>query len=431
MLKNSLDRQILGLALPAIVANITTPLLSLVDVAIVGHLGSAVYVGAIAVGGSIFSMLYWLFGFLRFGTSGLTAQALGRGSARQTSLLLQRSLLIALGFGIILITAHYPLGHAALSFMDTDADTAGKAWLYFSILIYGAPASLATFALTGWFVGMQDTRTPMWISLLVNVVNITASLILVYAMDYDLAGEAYGTLLAQWTGFIVSAATCAIHYKVRPQPLSELLHVSELKTFFKVNTDIFLRTVCLIAVTVWFTRTGAGLGPVMLAVNTLLMQFFILFSYIMDGFAFAGEAICGKSYGASDSHSLNRQIHRLLQWGLALATVFTAGYALGGQYLITLLTNDSGVIETAEKYRLWAAGIPLAGFMAFTWDGVLTGMTRTRLMLGTMSAASAIFFILYLLLFPAIGNHGLWTAFLAYLFTRGCLQHIFYYRNNR
>ncbi len=431
MLKNSLDRQILGLALPAIVANITTPLLSLVDVAIVGHLGSAVYVGAIAVGGSIFSMLYWLFGFLRFGTSGLTAQALGRGSARQTSLLLQRSLLIALGFGIILITAHYPLGHAALSFMDTDADTAGKAWLYFSILIYGAPASLATFALTGWFVGMQDTRTPMWISLLVNVVNITASLILVYAMDYDLAGVAYGTLLAQWTGFIVSAATCAIHYKVRPQPLSELLHVSELKTFFKVNTDIFLRTVCLIAVTVWFTRTGAGLGPVMLAVNTLLMQFFILFSYIMDGFAFAGEAICGKSYGASDSHSLNRQIHRLLQWGLALAAVFTAGYALGGQYLIALLTNDSGVIETAEKYRLWAAGIPLAGFMAFTWDGVLTGATRTRLMLGTMSAASAIFFILYLLLFPAIGNHGLWTAFLAYLFTRGCLQHIFYYRNNR
>ncbi len=431
MLKNSLDRQILGLALPAIVANITTPLLSLVDVAIVGHLGSAVYVGAIAVGGSIFSMLYWLFGFLRFGTSGLTAQALGRGSARQTSLLLQRSLLIALGFGIILITAHYPLGHAALSFMDTDADTAGKAWLYFSILIYGAPASLATFALTGWFVGMQDTRTPMWISLLVNVVNITASLILVYAMDYDLAGVAYGTLLAQWTGFIVSAATCAIHYKVRPQPLSELLHVSELKTFFKVNTDIFLRTVCLIAVTVWFTRTGAGLGPVMLAVNTLLMQFFILFSYIMDGFAFAGEAICGKSYGASDSHSLNRQIHRLLQWGLALATVFTAGYALGGQYLIALLTNDSGVIETAEKYRLWAAGIPLAGFMAFTWDGVLTGVTRTRLMLGTMSAASAIFFILYLLLFPAIGNHGLWTAFLAYLFTRGYLQHIFYYRNNR
>lgn len=431
MLKNSLDRQILGLALPAIVANITTPLLSLVDVAIVGHLGSAVYVGAIAVGGSIFSMLYWLFGFLRFGTSGLTAQALGRGSARQTSLLLQRSLLIALGFGIILITAHYPLGHAALSFMDTDADTAGKAWLYFSILIYGAPASLATFALTGWFVGMQDTRTPMWISLLVNVVNITASLILVYAMDYDLAGVAYGTLLAQWAGFIVSAATCAIHYKVRPQPLSELLHVSELKTFFKVNTDIFLRTVCLIAVTVWFTRTGAGLGPVMLAVNTLLMQFFILFSYIMDGFAFAGEAICGKSYGASDSHSLNRQIHRLLQWGLALATVFTAGYALGGQYLIALLTNDSGVIETAEKYRLWAAGIPLAGFMAFTWDGVLTGVTRTRLMLGTMSAASAIFFILYLLLFPAIGNHGLWTAFLAYLFTRGCLQHIFYYRNNR
>ncbi len=278
---------------------------------------------------------------------------------------------------------------------------------------------------------MQDTRTPMWISLLVNVVNITASLILVYAMDYDLAGVAYGTLLAQWAGFIVSAATCAIHYKVRPQPLSELLHVSELKTFFKVNTDIFLRTVCLIAVTVWFTRTGAGLGPVMLAVNTLLMQFFILFSYIMDGFAFAGEAICGKSYGASDSHSLNRQIHRLLQWGLALATVFTAGYALGGQYLITLLTNDSGVIETAEKYRLWAAGIPLAGFMAFTWDGVLTGVTRTRLMLGTMSAASAIFFILYLLLFPAIGNHGLWTAFLAYLFTRGCLQHIFYYRNNR
>lgn len=418
----SLNRSILALAVPAIVANITTPLLSLVDLAIVGHLGSAVYVGAIAVGGSLFSMIYWIFGFLRFGTSGLTAQAVGRGDDSEVMLTGLRSLVIAVGLGTALILLHRPLGQMALRIMECDAETGAIALRYFNLLIYGAPAVMMQYSLTGWFVGRQDTRTPMIISLVINVVNIGASLGLVYGLGLDIEGVAGGTLIAQWAGCLLALGLS------RPQrkPWAAIMQPDKLKRFFSVNGDIFLRTLCLIGVTVWFTRAGASQGAVVLAVNTLMLQLFTLFSYFMDGFAFAAEALCGKYTGSGDRAALNRCIRRFMVWGAALAVVFSALYAFGGDTLPRLLTNDESVIEASGEYLLWGAGIPIVGFMAFIWDGIVIGTTRTRLMLWTMAASTAIFFGLWFLLEPRLGNHGLWAAFLSYLLSRGLLLAFLY-----
>lgn len=421
MKRNSLNRQILALAIPAIIANITTPLLSLVDIAIVGRLGSPAYVGAVAVGGTLFSMLYWLFSFLRFGTSGLTAQSLGEGNDEKLRLTLLRSLMIAAIASLLLILLHRPLGGIALDFMDTDAETRRLAEIYFNLLIFGAPAVLAQYALTGWFVGRQDTRTPMWLSLVINVTNIGASLILVFGLGMKIEGVALGTLIAQWVGSIAGLIVAAKRISLRRINLRSVINLPELKRFFSVNFDIFLRTLCLIAVSVWFTRSGASQGPEILAVNSMLLQLFILFSYFMDGFAFAAEALCGKLVGAGEHLQLKKAISTLLRWGLSMALIFTVIYAAGGEAFLRLLTDDGGIIHASEPYRLWAAAIPLAGFMAFTADGIVIGLTRTRVMLGSMAIATAAYFILWLWLSPILGNHALWIAFLTYLLLRGVL----------
>lgn len=413
----SLNRLIPALALPAIVANITTPLLSLVDIAIVGHLGSASYVGAIAVGGSVFNMLYWLFGFLRFGTSGLTAQAVGAGDSEARMLTGVRSSVIAVALGLMLIVLQVPLGRLALGIMDPDASTRVMAETYFSILIYGAPAVLLQYSLTGWFVGSQNTRTPMVVALVINVVNIAASLVLVYCFNLGIRGVAAGTLIAQWTGCLLALALARLSHL----PLRRIFRPRELYRFFSINADIFLRTLCLITVTVWFTRAGALQGATMLAVNTLLLQLFTLFSYFMDGFAFAAEALCGKAYGAGDFQGLRRCIRTFLMWGGGVAAVFTVLYVAGGDLLLRVLTDDVDVLEATRSYRLWAYAVPLAGFMAFTADGIAIGMTRTRAMLGSIFIATGVYFALYFPLRAEMGNHALWCAFLAYLLVRGLM----------
>lgn len=418
----SLNRSILTLAIPAIVANITTPLLSLVDIAIVGHLGSAAFVAAIAVGGSLFNMIYWLFGFLRFGTSGLTAQAYGRGDTHARRLIGLRSMVIATGMGIALIILQQPISHIAMVIMDPDPATRAPALTYFRILIYGAPAVLLQYALSGWFVGSQDTRSPMIISLVIDIVNIASSLLLVYVAGLGIEGVAAGTLIAQWTGCLLALAMA----KPRPMPVAEICRRDELRRFFSINASIFLRTLCLIAVTVWFTRAGARQGTVILAVNTLLLQLFTLFSYFMDGFAFAAEALCGKYSGAGDADGLRRCINRFITWGGAIAIVFTILYAIGGTSFLGLLTDDTGVLDAAADYHPWGVAIPLAGFMAFTWDGIIIGTTRTHLILISMAAATAVFFTLHYLLAPSLGNHALWFSFTAYLLTRGLLLQLLF-----
>ena len=426
MNNRSIHREILALSIPSIIANITTPLLGIVDVAIVGNMGSAVYIAAIAIGSTIFNMLYWPFAFLRMGSSGMTAQAFGANNNRQCSLVLYRSLIVAMTVGIIIIALQYLITQCAIYLMDIPDDTLLYTSQYLSICIWGAPAMLGSFAMSGWFVGMQNSKATMWISIFVNLLNITTSITLVYGFNCGIGGVATGTLAAQWGGFILGLIIIKSKYRLEKVSVKDILKRHELKRFFSINADIFLRTLCLVAVTMWFTRAGAQQGNVILAVNTLLMQLFMLFSYFMDGFAFAGEAMVGKYIGANDSPNLKASIKALFQWGLGMALLFTAIYTLGGNSFLSLLSSDASVIQASADYFYWAVAIPLSGIMAFTWDGIFIGATRTRAMLLSMAIAMLCFFIIYFTLFPSMGNHALWLAFISYLAIRGIVLNILY-----
>lgn len=425
--KTSINRQILALAVPSIIANITTPLLALVDTAIVGHMGSAMFIAAIALGGSVFNMVYWLFNFLRMGTSGITAQEYGRGTSGNTSETLTRSLLIALTVGVTLIVLRKPIISIAINFMDPDPATADIALTYCHILIFGAPALLASYSFTGWFIGMQNSRATMWISLLINVTNIVASLLLVYGLNFGIKGVAVGTLTAQWTG-ATAAFLMARHngYRIKRQDGHPIFDRQKIKQFFSVNFDIFLRTICLIAVTVWFTRTGAQQSTLMLSVNALLMQFFIIFSYFMDGFAFAGEALTGKSIGAGDKTLMQLTVKHLLGFGIGLSIMFSILYTIGGDTVLHILSNEDDVLQATRDFRWWVVTVPIAGFSAFIWDGIYIGATQTKWMLVAVFSAMIVFFVTLKIAYPFMGNHGLWLAFISYLVVRGLILTLTY-----
>lgn len=418
------DRQILQIALPSIVSNITVPLLGLVDVAIVGHLGAAAYIGAIAVGGMLFNILYWVFAFLRMGTSGMTSQAYGRRDLHEVTRLLLRSvgigLLVAVGF----IVLQEPIRQAAFHIVGPTDEVAALTTTYFRICIWGAPAMLGLYGLTGWFIGMQNSRIPMLIAITQNAVNILTSLLLVYGCGMKVEGVALGTLIAQYAGFLMGLLLWLRCYGRlrRYVNLREIWQREAMGRFFRVNRDIFLRTLCLVAVTLFFTSAGAAQGEVVLAVNTLLMQLFTLYSYIMDGFAYAGEALSGRYIGAGNRPALLDTVRRLFLWGILMATLFTLVYALGGNSFLGLLTDEPAVILAADTYFYWALLIPITGMAAFVWDGIFIGATATRGMLLSMSLAALTFFLLYYALRTPLGNHALWLSFLSYLFMRGAVQ---------
>lgn len=425
------DRKILGIAMPAIVSNITVPLLGLVDVAIAGHLGSAAYIGAIAVGTMVFNVIYWVFGFLRMGTSGLTAQALGGRNLVGAATTFARSLMVALVVAAAILVLQVPLGSIAIRATGATGDIAVSAHAYFRICVWGAPAMLGLYALTGWFIGMQNTRIPMLVSIVQNVVNIVASLVFVYAAHWRVEGIAAGTLVAQYAGLLMAALLWAKHYGARMLKRVEwgsVCRKDALLKFFAVNRDIFLRTLFLVAVNFSFLSAGAAQGAVILAVNTLLMQLFTLFSYIMDGFAYAGEALCGRLYGAGNVVEFRRMVRRLFIWGGALTAAYTLAYAMGGSGFLSLLTDDSAVIGEATHYFAWAVLIPVAGVAAFVWDGVFIGITATRGMLAATAVAAAVFFAVNASLAHLLHNNALWLAFLMFLFTRGAVQTFVYGR---
>ena len=419
-----MNRRILRLAIPSIISNITVPLLGLVDVAIVGHLGAASYIGAIAVGGMLFSMIYWVFGFLRMGTSGLAAQAFGRRNLDEVSLVFVRSLGIGVALGLCLVALQVPILSVAFQWVDTTDEVRRLASLYFSICVWGAPAVLGLYSFSGWFVGMQNSRFPMYIALVQNVVNIVASLAFVFIGKMGVAGVALGTLIAQYAGFLLALLLWMVYYgRLWPRIRWAVVCEAEaMQAFFKLNRDIFLRTLCLVAVTVFFTSQGAREGEVVLAVNTLLMQLFTLFSYVMDGFAYAAEALTGRYVGAQNGDGLRRLVRVLFTWGAGLAIAFTLVYALGGESFLALLTNEPSVLVASRAYFGWAVAIPVAGVAAFLWDGIFVGATLSREMLRSMWIASASFFLIYFTLHPLLGNHALWIAFLSYLALRGIVQ---------
>ena len=434
-----MHKEILSLAIPSIVTNITVPLLGLVDVAIVGHMGDASYIGAIAVGTMMMNVICWLFGFLRMGTSGMTSQAYGRGDSKEAATILFQAIALGAAIGIVFVLFQPLLLRLFLFFMRPSDEIRAFASVYFHVCVFGLPAALVMYGLTGWFIGMQDTRTPMTVSIFQNIVNIMTSLLLVYVFGMKVEGVALGTLTAQYSGLLLALYILrrkyASHYQLlfsqftlKPGDYSSFSYKHTLNRFFRVNRDIFLRTLFLVAVNAAFTSVGSRQGDVILAVNTLLFQFFTLYSYIMDGFAYAGEAICGKYYGAGNAPSFHACIRRLFAWGVIMTVVYTAAYYFGANDILHVLSNEQTVIEASEPYLLWVALIPVAGMGAFIWDGVFIGITDSRGMLLSCFVAAIVFAIILSLFFTTMGNHALWLALLSYLLARGVMQTMLFWR---
>ena len=425
-----MNKRILALAVPSIISNITVPLLGLVDVAIVGHIGDASYIGAIAVGSMLFNVIYWLFGFLRMGTSGMTSQALGRRDFAEVMRLLVRSLSVGVGSGFLFFVLQRLVIGCGLWAMSPEVDVVELARRYCYVCIWGAPAVLGLYGFTGWYIGMQNTRIPMMVSLTQNVVNIIASLVLVFGCHLTVEGVALGTVIAQWWGFLMAVALMRIYYGrlVRYDFKSGLFAWQPLKRFFSLNRDIFLRTVCLVAVNLFFTAAGSRESTIVLAVNTLLMTLFTIFSYFMDGFAYAAEALSGKYYGAGNRAAFREVVNRVFAFGSIVAVVFTLLYIIGGENFLSLLTSDKRVIASAGEYFWWAILIPLSGMTAFVFDGIFVGITQSKSMLASTAIASVSFFVLFFGLHGWMGNHALWLAFIIYLLLRGIVLLFIYNR---
>ena len=428
-----MNKRILQLAVPSIISNITVPLLGLVDVAIVGHIGDAAYIGAIAVGSMLFNVIYWLFGFLRMGTSGMTSQALGRRDLAEVLRLLVRSLSIGVVIGVMFFVLQKWLIGCGLWAMSPEADVVELARRYCYGCIWGAPAVLGLYGFTGWFIGMQNTRIPMMVSLTQNVVNIIASLLLVFVCGMTVEGVALGTVIAQWWGFLMAC----LFYRICYRRLSKydyrrhLFAAEPLKQFFSLNKDIFLRTLCLVAVNLFFTAAGSRESTIVLAVNTLLMTLFTIFSYFMDGFAYAAEALSGKYYGARNMGAFREVVRKTMGFGAVVAVGFTLLYIVGGENFLSLLTNDKQVIAASGEYFWWAVLIPLSGMSAFVFDGIFVGITQSKSMLCSTGVASASFFGLFFGLHPFLGNHALWLAFILYLLLRGIVLFVIYRKKLR
>ncbi len=419
-----MHRQILRLALPNIVTNITVPLLGMVDLAIVGRLGDTKYIGAIAIATMIFSMIYWLFGFLRMGTSGFTAQAYGAGDIKGAADILLRSLLVGLSAALCLIVLQQPIIDLAMSIVSGSEELKAIARRYFFVNIWGAPALLSMYSFKGWFIGMQNSNIPMLIAIVINVVNICLSYIFVFILRLDIEGVALGTVIAQYVGLGMAVwfFIARYHYVVKLINVAQSIVWDEMKRFFRVNFDIFLRTICLIAVFSFFPIAGSRFGDDTLAINTLLMQFFTLFSYIMDGFAYAGEALTGRFIGAADRVSLRRSIRVNFMLGIGLTLIFTLIYSFGGEYLLRILTDKQRIIDLSAQYYLWVLLVPIAGFSAFLWDGIFIGATASRAMLYAIAVATALFFVIYISFVSILGNNALWLALIVFLAARGLGQ---------
>ena len=419
-----MNREILRISIPSIVTNITVPLLGMVDLAIVGHIGDAGYIAAIALATMVFNLIYWNFGFLRAGTTGLTAQAFGAEDKEEYLNVLVRGIAIALSAAVLLLLLQWPIALLCKRFIHSSPTTIDLMLTYFYIRIWAAPATISLYVLKGWFLGMQNAASPMWIATILNLVNIVFSLLFVYVFDAGIAGVAWGSVVAQYSGLLLAIIIWIRRYGHLWHDIRwrAALQLRKMVRFFKVNADIFLRSLCLIAVFTFIPYISADMGEEILAANTLLMQLFTLTSYVMDGFAYAGESLVGKYVGARNSELLHKVVRLLVWWGVALAVFFTLLFVFGGEALLRVLAKDEEVIGTAMRFMFWTYLLPFTGFAAFIYDGIYIGATASAAMRNVMFVATAVFFALYYALVARWGNHALWFAFIFFLIFRGGLM---------
>ncbi len=420
-MNSKLNKQILALAIPNILTNLSVPLLSSVDTAVVGHLDKAYYLGAIAIGSMIFNFIYWAFGFLRMGTTGLTSQALGKSNYKEIALNLFRPIFLALIFGIILILLQYFIAEISFSIIDASPEVEQFARQYFYIRIFAAPATLLIYVFHGWFLGMQNAKYPLILLVTGNILNLVFNILFIFQFGMKSEGVAYGTILAQYLGLFIAISLFIHKYKLYFSffSIKEIFKFSKIKKFYQVNSNIFIRTLALLFVLSFFTTESAKFGDNILAANTILMQMWIIISYAVDGFAFAAESIVGKLIGANDKVKLKLTIKYLFIWGVGIGIAFTIIYSLLGELLIGIFTNNQVIINIALTFIGWTIISQIVNSVSFIWDGIYIGATKTKAMRNSMLISAFLVFIpTYYITRGIMGNHSLWFALTLFMVVR-------------
>ena len=436
----AINKDILKLAIPSILANITVPLVGMVDIAVAGHLdtSAAMMIGGIAIGTMLFDLLYWNFGFLRVGTGGLTAQAYGRGDRKECAKILTRALGISIACALVLIAIQWIFVKAAFLVVECSPEVRTLATRYFFIRIWAAPATLSLMALKGWFIGMQDSVSAMVVDLVVNGMNILMSIVLALGFNiggwhYEgmgFAGIAAGTVAAQYSGFLTALAILAFRYirstfaYMDSDDLKSVFRGSETKRFFVMNADLFVRSLCFIAIYIGFTVISARYGDVLLAVSSIMMKLLMIFSYFTDGFAYAGEALTGRYIGAKDAPMVRQTVRWTFVWSMGIAVIFMGIYHFAGVPMLRMMTSDMTVVTAARDFLPWLLLMPVIGCAAFTWDGIYIGATASKAIRNSMLWAVVAFFAVWAagLAFPDVSAEGsmhiLMGAYFAHLLAR-------------
>ena len=436
----AINKDILKLAIPSILANITVPLVGMVDIAVAGHLdtSAAMMIGGIAIGTMLFDLLYWNFGFLRVGTGGLTAQAYGRGDRKECAKILTRALGISIACALLLIAIQWIFVKAAFLVVECSPEVRTLATRYFFIRIWAAPATLSLMALKGWFIGMQDSVSAMVVDLVVNGMNILMSIVLALGFNiggwhYEgmgFAGIAAGTVAAQYSGFLTALAILAFRYikstfaYMDSDDLKSVFRGSETKRFFVMNADLFVRSLCFIAIYIGFTVISARYGDVLLAVSSIMMKLLMIFSYFTDGFAYAGEALTGRYIGAKDAPMVRQTVRWTFVWSMGIAVIFMGIYHFAGVPMLRMMTSDMTVVTAARDFLPWLLLMPVIGCAAFTWDGIYIGATASKAIRNSMLWAVVAFFAVWAagLAFPDVSAEGsmhvLMGAYFAHLLAR-------------
>ena len=415
-----LNREILRLAIPSTFANITVPLVGIVDTAIVGHVADVSALGGIAIGTMLFDLLYWNFGFLRIGTGGMTAQAFGRNDRKETAHILMQSSTIAVGAALLIWALQWLFVNIVLSLVPCSPGVDAFAREYFFVRVWAAPATLLLLTLKGWFIGMQNTVLPMVCDLVVNGVNIVASYVLAVYTPMGAIGVAYGTVIAQYTGLAVAAVLLLISYRYLFPLINfkECMRWKQMRRLFVLNSNIFVRSLCFMVIYVGFTSLATLYGDNELAISSIMMKLFLLYSYFLDGFAYAGEALVGRFFGERDERQVVQTVKILFVWTVVIDVVSIAVYAAFGNDMLRLMTSQEELIAAAQPYMIWLILMPLISCFAFIWDGIYVGATAGKDIRNCMIVAAIGFVAGYLCLAGSLGMQAVYVAYFIHLIIR-------------
>lgn len=426
-----MNKEILRLSIPNIISNISIPLLSSVDVFLMGNL-SAQHLGAVGIGSMIFNMIYWNFGFLRMGTTGITAQSFGAKDNSKICNTLIRAMLLSLIIAGIILILKIPLQWISFKALNVIPEQLELVAIYFTIRLLAAPATLGIYALNGWLFGMQNAFYPLIATILVNVINILLSYYLVEFKGLSIAGVAWGTVCAQYVGYFFLIAVIFFKYKSTFNKIDwfKLKAIEPLKTFLNVNKDIFIRTIFLTFAFAFFYSQSSKMGVLTLGANLILLQFLNWMSYGIDGFAYAAESLVGKYKGANNPDKLSAMINRLILWGLGLAIFYTLLFLIFGRPIADIFTDDQAILSHATKYLIWIYILPLAAFLSYMWDGIYIGLTASKAMRNSMFVAVFIYILTFVgSKYMFTSNHALWFSLTLFLLARGLIQYFLFRRS--